>query len=72
MKILVTGANGQLGKSIQKAVANDELSNEFVFVGRSELDLSQNDNFEKYFKKIVLMLWLIVQRIQRLIKPNLK
>jgi dTDP-4-dehydrorhamnose reductase len=51
MKILVTGANGQLGKSIQKAVANDELSNEFVFVGRSELDLSQNDNFEKYFKK---------------------
>ena len=51
MKILVTGANGQLGKSIQKIVSSAKQDNEFVFVGRGELNFSQNDNFEKYFKE---------------------
>jgi len=51
MKILVTGAHGQLGESIQKIVANNQLTNEFVFVGKSELNFSQNDDIEKYFKK---------------------
>ena len=51
MKILVTGANGQLGRSIHKIVINNELRNVFVFVGRGELDFSQNDNIEKYFKE---------------------
>ena len=51
MKILVTGANGQLGRSIHKIVINNELRNVFVFVGRGELDFSQNVNIEKYFKE---------------------
>ena len=51
MKILVTGANGQLGKSIQKSISSSKQNNEFVFVGKSELNFSQNDNIEKYFEK---------------------
>ena len=51
MKILVTGANGQLGKSIQKSISSSKQNNEFVFVGKSELNFSQNDNIEKHFEK---------------------
>jgi len=51
MKILVTGANGQLGRSIQRIIASAKQVNEFVFVGRDELNFSQNDNLEKYFKE---------------------
>ena len=51
MKILVTGANGQLGKSIQKITSSEKQNNEFFFTGRSELDFSQNKNIEKYFEK---------------------
>jgi dTDP-4-dehydrorhamnose reductase len=51
MKILVTGKNGQLGKSIHEIVANNKQINEFVFVGRDELDFSQNDNITKYFEE---------------------
>jgi len=50
MKILVTGKNGQLGKSIHEIVANNKQINEFVFVGRDKLDFSQNDNITKYFE----------------------
>ena len=53
MRILVTGKNGQLGKSIHKIVGtsnNDEQSpNDFVFVGREELDLSSADSIASYF-----------------------
>ncbi len=50
MRILVTGKNGQLGKSIQKRVTNTEQTDDFVFVGREELDLSDGDNITHYFK----------------------
>jgi len=49
MKILVTGKNGQLGKSIQKIVSNEKQVNEFVFVGRGELDFSQEEGIASYF-----------------------
>ncbi|MDB2589407.1 dTDP-4-dehydrorhamnose reductase [Candidatus Thioglobus sp.] len=53
MKILVTGKNGQLGRSIYKIVntANgDNLPpNEFIFVGREELDLSSESSISHYF-----------------------
>ena len=61
MRILVTGKNGQLGQSVNKVV-NASVSNsnnhsidkvqqpnEFIFVGRDELDLSNNDSITKYF-----------------------
>jgi dTDP-4-dehydrorhamnose reductase len=55
MRILVTGKNGQLGKSINKIVNtgngknNYQQDNEFIFVGRGELDLSSQSNINHYF-----------------------
>jgi len=49
MRILVTGKNGQLGKSIHKLVTNTEQTDDFVFVGREELDLSNENNIARYF-----------------------
>jgi dTDP-4-dehydrorhamnose reductase len=53
MRILVTGKNGQLGRSIHKVVnitnSGNQLSNEFSFVGREELDLSDENNINNYF-----------------------
>jgi len=50
MRILVTGKNGQLGKSIHKRVTNNEHTDEFVFVGREELNLSNGNNIARYFE----------------------
>jgi len=50
MKILVIGKNGQLGKSIHKVVSNSEqIDDDFVFVGRDELDLNKEKSIASYF-----------------------
>ena len=53
MRILVTGKSGQLGRSIHKLINtkidNDQSSNDFIFVGREELDLSSEGNISHYF-----------------------
>jgi len=55
MRILVTGKNGQLGRSIQKLVNtatkidNNQSPNDFIFVGREELDLSSESSISHYF-----------------------
>jgi len=55
MRILVTGKNGQLGRSIYKIVNtdtkidNNQSSNEFIFAGREELDLSSESGISHYF-----------------------
>ena len=55
MRILVTGKNGQLGRSIQKLVNsgtkidNNQSPNNFIFVGREELDLSSESSIRHYF-----------------------
>jgi len=55
MRILVTGKNGQLGKSIHKIVNSDVETNNslnshsFIFVGREELDLNSESNISHYF-----------------------
>jgi len=55
MKILVTGKNGQLGRSIHKLVNTDanivsnQIFNDFIFVGREELDLSSETSIHQYF-----------------------
>ena len=55
MRILVTGKNGQLGRSIQKTVntdtkiGNNQNPNDFIFVGREELDLSSESSIRHYF-----------------------
>ena len=48
MKILVTGKNGQLGRSIKKFISNYD-HHEFTLVGREELDLSSSEGISKYF-----------------------
>ena len=49
MRILVTGKNGQLGQSIHKIVTNNEQADDFVFVGREELDLNSESGINHYF-----------------------
>ena len=49
MFILVTGANGQLGKSIKSLVEPQKKSHSFVFVTRDQLDLSSPSNIQNYF-----------------------
>jgi len=49
MRILVTGKDGQLGRSVQDLVTNTERNDNFVFVGRKELDLSSSANIDRYF-----------------------
>ena len=53
MRILVTGKNGQLGRSIHKVISTEikvyQNLNEFVFVGRGELDLSQEEGVANDF-----------------------
>ena len=55
MRILVTGKNGQLGRSIKKTVnadtkiGNNQNPNDFIFVGREELDLSSESSISHYF-----------------------
>ena len=48
MKILVTGKNGQLGRSIQKLISNFN-HHKFTLTGREELDLSSSESISKYF-----------------------
>ena len=50
-KILVTGANGQLGWELSQ-LATAYPAFEFVFVDRSRLDLSQPDSFEQILQAI--------------------
>ncbi len=47
LKILVTGANGQLGSEI-KYLANNYKNYLFVFTDRDELDISRYDDIEKF------------------------
>ncbi|MDH5518229.1 MAG: dTDP-4-dehydrorhamnose reductase, partial [Gammaproteobacteria bacterium] len=48
-RVLVTGANGQLGRSIQNS-APDYVELEFTFVTRDELDLSRTKFIDDYFQ----------------------
>jgi dTDP-4-dehydrorhamnose reductase len=55
MRILVTGKNGQLGRSIQKTVnadtkiGNNQSPNKYIFVCREDLDLSSKSSISHYF-----------------------
>ncbi len=48
-RVLVTGANGQLGLAI-KAVASDYPELSFVFAGKAELDVTDAQQIEAFFK----------------------
>ena len=50
MFILVTGANGQLGKTIKRFVKQQQTGESFVFVTRNQLDLTSLSNIQNYFE----------------------
>ncbi len=49
-KILVTGANGQLGRCIKDA-ATDFLELDFIFVSKEELDIENETSLKDFFNK---------------------
>lgn len=49
-RIFVIGKNGQLGKSIKKIIINSKTINNFIFIGREELDLSNKSMIAHFFK----------------------
>jgi dTDP-4-dehydrorhamnose reductase len=55
MRILVTGKNGQLGQSLQKIVGamgdSSQSANDYIFIGRDELDLRSQDGIDNYFSR---------------------
>ena len=48
MKVLVTGANGQLGKSLRDTVSMYQTSDVFIFADRAQLNLSQTQHIKSY------------------------
>jgi dTDP-4-dehydrorhamnose reductase len=51
MKVLVTGANGQLGQTIQGLFSINKDHIEFVFVNKSELNIANTIQVEDFFNK---------------------
>nr|WP_321229319.1 dTDP-4-dehydrorhamnose reductase [uncultured Psychroserpens sp.] len=49
-KVLITGANGQLGKTIKEISSDFTNSIDFVFVEKSELDITNSKSVEVYFQ----------------------
>lgn len=50
-RVLVTGSNGQLGKSLQKIVSKNNTNIAFTFATRDLLDISNTKEIESYFKE---------------------
>ena len=48
-KILVTGANGQLGMELQR-LASQQAPYDFIFLSRSELAIEQAESAERLFQ----------------------
>ena len=48
-RILVTGANGQLGKTIRDSSFETKTNLDFVFVSKDELDITEEDNLNTFF-----------------------
>lgn len=49
-RILVTGANGQLGKTIEELFSKNEYSLEFTFVTKTQLDITNASELKLFFK----------------------
>lgn len=50
IKVLVTGSNGQLGKTIKELYAKNSLGLDFQFVSKEELDITSEDKVVTFFK----------------------
>jgi dTDP-4-dehydrorhamnose reductase len=49
IRVLVTGANGQLGKTIEELFACNQNEVDFSFVSKSELDITKKESLEGFF-----------------------
>lgn len=49
-KILVTGANGQLGKTIEELYAHNSIELDFFFVSKEELDITSKNQIQSFFE----------------------
>ncbi|AUP79395.1 dTDP-4-dehydrorhamnose reductase [Flavivirga eckloniae] len=49
VKVLVTGANGQLGKTIKELYSDNEKGLDFVFVSKTELDITKAKELSSFF-----------------------
>ncbi len=50
-KILVTGANGQLGKTIEDLYFNNQNELNFIFVSKAKLDITEAEELRLFFNK---------------------
>ncbi len=50
-KVLVTGANGQLGLTFKELYEDNERNIDFVFVAKTELDITEEQQVKQYFKE---------------------
>ncbi|NJX14037.1 dTDP-4-dehydrorhamnose reductase [Tamlana crocina] len=50
-KVLVTGANGQLGKTIEELFAKNNLGVDFTFVSKTEFDIRDLEKVSSFFEK---------------------
>lgn len=66
-KILVTGANGQLGNEL-RVVSKFHSEADFVFVDVAELDITNAKAVQDFLQKIILLIVLIVLHTLPLIK----
>ncbi|SHI70378.1 dTDP-4-dehydrorhamnose reductase [Algibacter luteus] len=48
-KVLVTGANGQLGKTIKELYEVNDLGLEFIFVSKEDLDITNSNHVNSFF-----------------------
>ena len=48
--VLVTGSNGQLGKTFKELFNNDNEELDFIFTSRSQLDITNKTSVENFFK----------------------
>ncbi len=51
MKILVTGATGQLGNEIKTTTENKETSHHYIFTDENSLDITRNAEVEQFFRE---------------------
>ena len=58
MKILVIGNNGQLGQSIKRILLAAEINveDEFIFVGREDLDLTNEESISTYLNENIIQI----------------
>ena len=64
--MLVTGASGQLGRSIKNLVEKSKVSHSFIFVSRDQLDLSYLKGIRIYFKDHKFDLMQLTLRLTKL------